>query len=256
MSKVRQKIFCFLALSGREAKSCGGLPAPEGGPALRPWANVLATVGHLQRLPDEAAEAGVAGSYGPNRPVTQDCDTPATCCPEPSPNLSSSLFLSLFVLVQDDTENISVKSARRRNLLDACAAKSVDDPANGGVVCMMCAGDMSPMRLEDEDGMHGGGAGGRLSDLSHLKSLDPVVARWSSQQIAAWYRMCDACVFDCRLIPHDAMRWRCDECDSVMSATSVRWCALLRAAPLPLPLPSLPLPMETSAEPNAQARAR
>ena len=86
-----------------EAKSCGGLPAPEGGPALRPWANVvLATFGHLQRLPDEAAEAGVAGSYGPNRPVTQDCDAPATCCPEPSPNLSSSLFLSLFVLVQDD----------------------------------------------------------------------------------------------------------------------------------------------------------
>ena len=86
-----------------EAKSCGGLPAPEGGPALWPWANVvLATVGHLQRLPDEAAEAGVAGSYGPNRPVTQDCDAPATCCPEPSPNLSSSRFLSLFVLVQDD----------------------------------------------------------------------------------------------------------------------------------------------------------
>ena len=99
-AKVRQK---NVKSSRPEAKSCGGLPAPEGGPALRPWANVvLATFGHLQRLPDEAAEAGVAGSYGPNRPVTQDCDAPATCCPEPSPNLSSSLFLSLFVLVQDD----------------------------------------------------------------------------------------------------------------------------------------------------------
>ena len=68
-----------------------------------------------------------------------------------------------------------------------------------------------PLRLDNEDGMHGGGTGGRLSDLNHLKSLDPAVARRGAKLIASWYRTCDACVFDCRLIPHDA--WRCDECD-------------------------------------------